>query len=77
MNTSDTKFDHFKIREYREENHWSQEDFLIELANVDLRLSRNTLSSWEKGETSPSAEDLPKIAKALNKTVDDFFYIKT
>jgi len=37
-----------------------------------LKLSQQAVSSWERGETSPSLENLEALAGALNKRVCEF-----
>ena len=38
-----------------------------------LHISPQSVSKWEKGESSPSIEYLPKLAEYLNCKIDDFF----
>lgn len=54
-----------RIREIRTERGISQED-LAELVNV----SRQTVSKWENGTVSPSADNLSQLSRALGVPVD-------
>lgn len=38
-----------------------------------LKLTRSAVSNWENGITSPRADMLPKLARALKCTINDFF----
>ena len=38
-----------------------------------IGVAQNTVSNWENGERMPSAAMLPKIAQALNCTIDELF----
>ena len=40
---------------------------------AELQVSRQTLSSWETGESWPSASWLPAIADALLCSIDDLY----
>lgn len=53
------------LREIRLERGISQED-LAELVNV----SRQTVSKWENGTVSPSADNLSQLSRALGVPVD-------
>jgi putative HTH-type transcriptional regulator len=44
----------------------------IELAKM-LNVDRSTVAKWETGGALPTADKLPKIAKALNCKIDDLF----
>lgn len=56
------------IRYYRERAGMTQS----ELAQL-LRLNQKAVSQWEKGETMPSADKLPALARILGCTIDDLF----
>ena len=43
------------------------------LANELKLKSKSTVSMWENGERTPSASMLPRIAAALNCTINDLF----
>lgn len=43
-----------------------------ELAQL-LRLNQKAVSQWETGETMPSADKLPQLARILGCTIDDLF----
>ena len=53
-----------RLRECRRNIHMSQE-YLAEAVDVHA----NTIRKWEKGQRSPRAEELAKLAFALNTTV--------
>lgn len=55
-----------KILEYRKKNGLSQEE-LGEKINV----TRQTISNWELGETSPNIEQLKMLSKELNVSIDE------
>ena len=55
-----------KILELRKKNGFSQEQ-LGEKINV----TRQTISNWELGETSPNPEQLKLISKELNVSIDE------
>ncbi|MBQ8141074.1 MAG: helix-turn-helix transcriptional regulator [Clostridia bacterium] len=38
---------------------------------VDLGITQSAVAKWEKGDTSPRAELLPRIASVLGCTVDE------
>ena len=57
-----------RIREIRESKKISQEK-LAELADLD----RTYISSVEKGKRNISIENIEKITKALDHTLQDFF----
>ena len=57
-----------KIKEYRKENHLTQE----ELGNL-LGVSAQAISKWERKECYPDITFLPDIASLLCCSVNDFF----
>jgi len=54
-----------KIIELRKERGWSQE----ELGNK-LDTSRQTISKWESGQTTPEMNKLLEISKIFNVSID-------
>lgn len=54
------------IYTFRKEKNLSQEK-LAEKVNV----TRQTISNWELGETSPNPEQLMLLSNALNKSIDE------
>nr|WP_302176948.1 helix-turn-helix transcriptional regulator [Megamonas funiformis] len=58
----------FNIKELRKKRGITQK----QLANK-LGIERSRVSQWEIGYCSPKASDLPKLAKALNCRINDFF----
>lgn len=47
---------------------------LTQLAlSEQLQISRASIIAWENGDTYPSAPMLPKLAKALDCSIDDLF----
>lgn len=38
-----------------------------------LKCERSSISKWERGHSKPSLYMLPKLAKALNCSIDDLF----
>ena len=57
-----------KIKEYRRENHLTQEDF-----GRLLGVSPQAISKWERVECYPDITFLPELAALLLCRVDDFF----
>ena len=55
-----------KIKRYREEKHYSQE----ELASL-LGVTRRTISRWEQNNSKPNADELSKIAKFIGVTEEE------
>ncbi len=55
-----------KILQLRKKNGLSQEQ-LGEKVNV----TRQTISNWELGETTPNPEQLKKMSKAFNVSIDE------
>lgn len=41
-----------------------------------MNVQQSTISMWESGATSPSAEKLPKLARILGCTIDALFEVK-
>lgn len=60
------------IKRYRERAGMTQND----LAQL-LRLNQKAVSQWETGETMPSADKLPALARALDCTIDELFVDET
>ena len=56
------------ILKYRKMENLTQ----IELAKM-LNVDRSTVAKWETAGALPTADKLPKIAKALNCKIDDLF----
>ena len=56
------------IKHYRERAGMAQNE-LVQL----LRLNQKAVSEWETGETMPSADKLPQLARILGCTIDDLF----
>lgn len=44
----------------------------VSLANKS-GVTQGALSQWERGESFPASDKLPKLAKALNCTIDDLY----
>ena len=59
-----------KIKELRKKNCLSQ----CELAEL-LSVQRSTVAKWETGRTFPRTEQLPKLARALNCTIDELLNV--
>ncbi len=57
-----------KIKEYRRENHLTQEEF-----GKLLGVSAQAISKWERKECYPDITFLPDIALLLRCSVNDFF----
>lgn len=55
-----------KLEKLRKQNAWSQEEFAEKLG-----VTRQTISKWELGQTTPDTEKLTKIASIFGTTVND------
>lgn len=60
-----------RLAELRKENGFSQE----EIAEI-LAVSRQAVSNWERGESSPDTENLIELAKIYNITIDELIFEK-
>ena len=69
------KFNHSKIKQFRKERNLTQKEFLrrIYTEQGGLDITTVTLQSWEKGKTSPGANELALLAMFFNKPVKAFF----
>ena len=57
-----------KILELRKKNALSQEQL-----GEKLEVTRQTISNWELGETSPNPEQLVLLSKTFNISIDELF----
>ena len=57
-----------KIKEYRKENHLTQEEF-----GKLLGVSAQAISKWERKECYPDITFLPDIASLLCCSINEFF----
>lgn len=55
-----------KLKEYRKKNNLSQ-NYVAE----QLNLSRQAISNWEKGKTTPSINDFISLSKLYNVSLDE------
>ena len=55
-----------RLFDLRKKNGWSQEEL-----GDKLNVSRQTISKWEAGQTTPELEKLRNLAKLFNISVDD------
>ena len=55
-----------KLIKLRKENAWSQEEFAEK-----LNVTRQTISKWELGQTTPDTDNLSKMAKIFGVSVND------
>ena len=62
-----------KIKKLREDRELSQTDLMFELDKRGLRISRQTLISWESGTTAPNANDIAILASFFKKPEQYFF----
>ena len=62
----DTRLSGLRIKQFREKNHYSQE----ELAAI-LNVTRRTISRWEQNNSKPNADELSKIAKLIGVTEEE------
>lgn len=66
-------YDYTKMRTLREIRALTHTDLTFELDKLGLRISRQTLISWESGATAPNANDVAIIARFFDKPVQYFF----
>lgn len=62
-----------KLKKLREEKDLSQEGLMFELDKNELRVSRQTIFSWENGITVPDANSLQIIANFFKVPIKYFF----
>ncbi len=62
-----------KIRALRKEKRLSQFDIVEKLKELDINMSRETLSKIENNSRSISAVELKAISKVLGVDINDFF----
>ena len=55
-----------RLQELRKENNYSQEDL-----SEKIGVTRQTISKWELGETSPDLKQSQKLAKTFNISIDE------
>ena len=54
------------ILSYRKKNGLSQEEL-----GEKVDVTRQTISNWELGETSPNSDQLKALSQALNVSIDE------
>ena len=59
-----------RLLELRKKNGWSQEEL-----GYKLDVSRQTISKWESGQTTPELEKLRTLSKIFDISVVDFIDI--
>ena len=60
-----------RLLELRKKKGWSQEELAYK-----LDVSRQTISKWEAGQTTPELEKLVKLSEIFEITVDELLGIK-
>lgn len=60
------------LRKLRRSANITQEEL-----GASVGVTRQTIISWESGDTWPAAPMLPKLAKALGCSIDDLFREET
>lgn len=68
MNGTQLAFNGDQIRALREGLGWTQQEMAER-----LNITKQSVSSWETGETSPSIENLCRIINATGAKLDSFF----
>lgn len=68
-----TMFNPTRLKELREKVGLSQEKFMVKVAALGLSLSRETVSSWENGDTCPDVNELSILSQFFDKPVSYFF----
>lgn len=66
-----------RLKKIRKEKGLSQEDLVIELSKLGLRISRQTIWNWETGATTPNANDLSIVIQFFDKPIGYFFNKET
>lgn len=60
-----------KLRKYRRANHLSQDTLADRLWQMDLGVSRNSVSSWETGKKRPSIDHLIALSDLYGCLLDE------
>ncbi|HJE97130.1 MAG TPA: helix-turn-helix domain-containing protein [Ligilactobacillus acidipiscis] len=55
-----------QLRTYRKKNNFSQDELAAKLL-----ISRQAISKWESGDSTPDLDNLVKLAEILNVSLDD------
>ena len=66
-------FAHTRLIQCREQKKIDKTELVYQLKRYGLNVSRNTIISWEKGDTQPSIENLTMLCKFYNKPITFFF----
>ena len=67
------KFKYALIQQRREKLNLTQFDLAYEMCRLGTDVTPSTIHSWENGTTSPDADKVPGLAKALQIPVEDFY----
>jgi transcriptional regulator with XRE-family HTH domain len=67
------KFNHSRLKALRKKKKVSQEYLQSDLAKLGFRVSRVTLSHWERGKSKPTLEGIRWLAKYYGVTLEYFF----
>ncbi|MCF0117340.1 MAG: helix-turn-helix transcriptional regulator [Bacilli bacterium] len=59
------------IKQLRKEKGYSQEQLSSKLYDMDVVVSPNAISQWERGETVPDVSNLLTLANLFNASVDE------
>ena len=62
-----------RIKQCREKKNLSQEGLMFALDKEGLRVSRQTIYSWEIGLTYPTVNDISILAKFFDMPIEYFF----
>ena len=68
-----TPFKYHLIRHHRDKLKYSQADLAFVLRQLGMDIHPSTVHSWEQGETTPDADKVPTLAKALQLEIIDFY----
>lgn len=73
MSKTNKKFNPEIMKKLREKKGLSQEDLMVDLSNIGLKKSKNTLQKWENGITAPDVNDMAVVASFFGVPIQAFY----
>ena len=61
------------IRQRREKLNMTQADLAFAIRQLGLDIHPSTIHTWETGDSSPDANKVPTLAKALQTSIEEFY----